>query len=146
MKKAVATSVLSLLLSACSTPSVQAPSQTTSDGRCSVYVYRTQTLFHSLNPVKPYVYVGDEQIGRLGVGESLCLRLPLGNYTISVRESVLFMPAWSSGKLDVQVTTDKTLYVRYIKDFGGVTPTPGGPIVTGNSRLLLSEDQGRPAK
>lgn len=131
-----------VLVGACAAPATQTSGKVTSDSeRCSVYVYRTQTAFHSLNPEKPFVFVGEEQVGTLGVGDSLCLRLPTGKYTVSVREAFLFMPAWTSGSVEVEVVPEVTAYVRYSKDFGGVAPSAAGPVVTGKTRLGLSNEQ-----
>lgn len=142
MKHTLIPIAFSLLVSACATSPTKPSNQMVEGGRCSVHVYRTQTAFHSLNPEKPFIYVGDEQVGKVGVGDALCLRLPAGKYTLSVRESVLFMPAWSSGKLEIEVTSDSTHYVRYATNLGWVAPTPGGPVVTGSSRFSLSNEEG----
>jgi hypothetical protein len=131
-----------LLLSACASAPTKSPSALVEGGRCSVHVYRTQTVFHSLNPEKPFIYVGEEQVGQLGVGDTLCLRLPAGRYIVSVRESVLFMPAYPSGKVEIEVTADSVHYVRYAKNMGGVIGMPSGPVVTGNLRFGLSNEQG----
>jgi hypothetical protein len=147
-----------LLFGACAAPQSQGPQERQptatrapevspaafSHPDCSVHVYRNKTTFHALNPEKPFLFVGDTKISRLSIGESHCLRLVPGKYTISVKEPFMFMPAHTSGAVEVEVTGTTPIYVRYAKDFGGVFSA--GPVTTvgSTSRLhLVSEGQWR---
>lgn len=107
---------------------------------CPVHVYRTRAAFHSLDAEKPFVYAGEEQAGALGVGDSLCLRLPPGRHVIAIREPVLFMPAWTSRTLEVEVAGARPVYVRYSAEFGEVAPSAAGPVVLGSRSLKLSDE------
>lgn len=104
---------------------VTAPPQ----GKCPVWIYRTNTSFHALNPERPYVYVNDVQISTLGVGATFCLNLKPGKYEVAIREPILFIPANKSGELVVDVAPGGTQYIRYSREMGGVkiySPTAVG--------------------
>lgn len=149
---------ISFVLSACASPRPEqsqerklvqplAAASTTSatpSPNCSVYVYRNKTSFHAFNPEQPFLYVGEGKVGRLAIGQSHCLRLPPGKHTISVKEPILFMPSYTSGRVEVEVTGDTPIYVRYSKEFSGVVAAGSSTTVTGSSNLQpVSEDQWR---
>jgi hypothetical protein len=146
--KYTATLATAILLSACTSPQPNVGSSQanpplskieSSDETvgCSVYVYRNKTWFHRFNPEKPFVYVGDERVGKLGVGDSVCLRMPEGKYTVSIKEPILFMPTYAIGKVDIEVRTNAPVYVRYSKEFSGVIVTGSTTAVTGNNRVQV---------
>lgn len=123
----------------------QSISQSTAQsGDCSAYVYRNKTSFHALNPERPSLYVGETRVGTLAIGQSHCLRLQPGKHTISVKEPILFMPTYTSARVEVEVTGTAPVYVRYAKEFSGVIGAGSTTTVTGSSKLqLVSEDQWR---
>src|SRR5687767_6436587 len=128
MRHLLAAMPVAFVLVACGTapaPS-QAPAQAarvqSPAAPCIVHVYRNKTAYHSRNPEQPFVYVGDEQAGTLGVGQSQCLRLAPGKYVLSIRQPVLFMPGITSDRLEIEVTEGTPVYIRYAKEFTGVTP------------------------
>lgn len=108
---------------------------------CSVVGYRSKTSFHSLNPEKPYLYVNEEKIGRLSIGESVCLHLPSGKYSISIKEPLLFMPTFTSGRIEVEIPASSLVYLRYSKEFAGVITTGSNTVVTGNSKLQVATEE-----
>lgn len=89
-------------------------------GPCPVWIYRNQTYFHSLNPEKPFVYVNEERVSTIGVGETFCLNLKPGKYVVSIREPIFFMPGMTSGALVVEPSAGNTQYVRYSKEMDGI--------------------------
>ena len=105
---------------------------------CSVYVYRNRTMFERGNPEKPFLYVGEEKIGRLGIGDSVCLKMPDGKYTISVKGSIAFMPSFTVGQVDVDVVAGAPVYVRYAKQFGGVAPAGANTTTVGRSSVQIA--------
>jgi hypothetical protein len=138
---------IAALLSACAIPQPNTPEKSAAAASrvevidqtegCSVYVYRNKTSFHRFNPEKPYVYVGEERVGRLGVGDSICLRMPDGKYNVSIKEPIAFVPTYTSGKLDIEVLSSTPVYVRYAKDFAGVVVSGSNATVTGSSKLQM---------
>ena len=147
-----------LVLTACASPKpkqfeerqpLQSPNAVstippTASENCSVYVYRNKTTFHALNPEQPFLYVGEEKIGRLAIGKSHCLHLPPGTHTISVKEPILFMPSYTSGRVEVKITGTAPIYVRYGREFAGIATAGSNTIAMANSSLqLVSENQWR---
>lgn len=139
---------IAILLSACATPQPGVPSAASAapkvkleasdatDG-CSVYVYRNKTSFHRFNPEKPFVYVDEERVGKLGVGDSICLKMAAGKYTVSIKAPIAFMPTYTVGKVDIEVLADTPIYVRYSKDFSGVVVSGATATATGSSTMQV---------
>lgn len=111
------------------------------NGQCPVWIYRNNTSFHALNPEQPYVFVNDLNVGTISIGQTYCLNLGPGRYQISVKEPILFMPAFTAGSVVVEVTEGSTQYVRYSKEFGGLIPTGAGVGVTSNKKLEVVSKQ-----
>lgn len=140
---------LALVLGGCATTNVEsnrAPTASASGVRvnpagndCSVIVYRMNTLFDSLNPVKPHLLVGEEKVATLGVGDSVCLQLPTGKHTIVVKATIMFVPAYTIGQVDVDVSpATSPIYVRYAKEFSSVIPVGATPAVTSRSSVSIA--------
>jgi hypothetical protein len=135
---------LPLLLAACAaTPAprsqqAQAARVQSAGAPCVIHVYRTKTAYHSRNPEQPFIYIGDEQAGTLGVGESQCLRLAPGKYMLSIRQPMLFMPGITSDRLDFEVKDDQPMYIRYAKEFAGVSGTGN---MQSTSRLQIASEE-----
>jgi hypothetical protein len=111
---------------------------------CSVYVYRNKTSFESLSFEKPFVYVGDERVGKLGTGDSICLRMADGRYIVSVKAPIAFMPAFTVGKVEVEVLAGAPVYVRYAKEFTGVVVSGANASTTGSNKVqVVTEAQWR---
>lgn len=136
--------LLPLALAACAVapastpPAAQLAGVQSPSAACIVHVYRNQTSYHSLNPEKPFLYVGEERAGTLGVGQTQCLRLAPGKYLLSIRQPVLFMPGITSDRLEIEVQQGTPLYVRYAKEFRAVTGTGQ---MSSNSRLQLASEE-----
>lgn len=151
----VTLTIAAALLSACATPQQPAVDDRGAAARpqveisteargCSVIVYRTATAFHSANPERPFVYVGEQRIGTLRTGAFYCLRMAEGKYTVSIKEPILFMPSYTSGTLDIQVSASSPVYIRYSKEFAGVAQAGANTVPTSESRLgLATEEQWR---
>lgn len=111
------------------------------NGRCPVWIYRNNTSFHALNPEQPYVFVNELNVGTISIGETYCLNLGPGRYQISVKEPILFMPAFLAGSVVVEVSEGSTQYVRYSKEFGGIMSTGAGNAVTSKKKLDIVSKQ-----
>lgn len=105
-------------------------------GECPVWIYRSNTSFHSLNPELPYVYVNDVRVGRLGVGRTFCMNLKPGKYEIAIREPIMFIPAHTSGTLVVEVSEGSTQFVRYSREMSGITVVTPGAVSFGSSKKI----------
>ena len=120
--------VTAVMLGACATPAPPAAldAALTEANSANLIVYRPKTSFHSANPELPFLYVNGQQVGKLAVGGALEVRLPVGEHALSMKEPVLFMPAFESHKRALKADPGKTYYVRYSREAGGVVSTAGG--------------------
>ena len=75
-----------------------------------------------------YFYIDGKHAGKLGTGQSISTAVISGNHTISVKEPILFMPAYENGSLNFKAEPNKEYYIRYSKDFSGISFA--GPVVT----------------
>src|SRR5437773_2605580 len=115
----IAVTVLTVASCATRVPFVQDQNLTESDS-ANITIYRTRTSFHSLNPERPFVYVDAKEVGKLGVGQDLNLKLTAGEHRFSIREPVLFQPAYESKSLTVTIREGVTYYLRYSKEMSGI--------------------------
>jgi hypothetical protein len=141
-RRSLIVAAAALPLAACQTTSSELkpdPSLTPANSALLV-VYRPRQLFHSANPEKPYVYLNGQHIGNLGTGDVISLRVPPGEHKVSMRQMVLFSPAWEIGTVPVTMETGKVYYVRYSYDMTGIV----GTYPTGSSSLhQVDEATGR---
>ena len=138
---------LSLLLSGCAvnpaslppnlspTPNKVEITSDLHDADCPVWIYRNRTTFHALNPEIPFIYLNELQVGKLGVASTFCLKLQPGKYQISTKESILFMPSTTSGSLTIEPKKGETIYIRYGKEFAGLTSAGSTPVINSNTNL-----------
>ncbi|GAA6170314.1 hypothetical protein NBRC116591_41290 [Sessilibacter corallicola] len=90
------------------------------------------------NPEIPFIYLDDKVAAKLRVGESKVIQVRPGKYRFSVREPFLFMPGYESGSFTHEFRAGETYYVRYSKNFGGVSGTANSPAVVGNTKFGLT--------
>jgi uncharacterized protein DUF2846 len=113
-------------LAACSTKGViNRAEDPTPEKSGTVIVYRTKPSFQAGNPAPNFVYMNDEQIGRMRNGAKFTLTLNPGVYTFSVKQSMMFVPAFTVARLEVTVAPGTTQYLRYDYGFAGVVILPG---------------------
>jgi len=103
--------------------------------RCAAYVYRKRSAVEY--GFRPVVYVGEDRIAGLGRGDSRCLRLPPGKYTVSVKRSIAGAPTWTIRTAEIEVTEVATLYIRFSEV---VTAVAGSAILTSATLDLVTED------
>lgn len=112
-----------------------------SSNAATLHIYRPWQFFHAGNPEQPFVYVNDKYIGKLGVGGALIRQFPPGDYRLSIRGSILFMPGLEIGSIALAMDAGKTYYARYSYDMTGIIPMPAAPVATGRSSLVLVDEQ-----
>jgi|GEM_PF-4598578 len=116
---------ISLVISSCVTGApapVAEPGLSHADSAL-LQIYRPSQFFHAANPESPFVYVGDQLVGNLRVGAMLQYRVRPGSHVVVLRQSLLFMPAYEIGRVEITSEAGKTYYVRYSYDMTGIVGT-----------------------
>ena len=108
----------------------------------SVNIYRTDVAYHSLNPEKPFFYVDDMYIGKLGTGGIISIKLTPGEHILTSRESILFMPGGESGRVKGMFSAGEEYYFRYSKEFSSVVPTGTGFYMSDSTTLQPANEAG----
>ncbi len=117
-----------ILLSSCSKNNTyQIPSSIKNTELATVYIYRTNSSFHMFNPEKPFFYIDEKYIGKLGTGQELVIKVIPGEHIFTVKDSILFMPGLEDGKVKINIEKNKTYYLRY-------SLTPANIISSNNSQ------------
>jgi len=80
------------------------------------------------------------EVGQLGTGMDVTTKVTAGRHVITVRESILFMPGGESGRIEYEFEGGKTYYLRYSKEFSGVTTTGSTTVVTGSSNFSVADE------
>lgn len=89
-----------------------------------VYLYRTPTSIHSINPDVPKFYINDEPIGRLVIGGYYAIKVQPGDVNISYKTplfGILFL--FKNGRIRFQVLPNKPVYVKFAVLFSMGTET-----------------------
>jgi hypothetical protein len=119
-------SALALALSACSTTGIlSGAGDLPPEATGTVVIYRTTTAFQSANLAGVFVYLGDEQIGRMGTSANFKLILKPGDYTVSIKSAFAFIPGRTVGAVAFKLEPGKVHYLRYHYGFShlvGVHP------------------------
>jgi len=115
--------------------------------RCSAYIYRADPKDTAQPFVRPLVYAGEERIGGLSIGQSICLRLPVGKSTISIRDPIAGLPGPEVASIDVEVSDAGTVYIRHLRFVTAVVPLPTGAALDWKTTLdVVNEDAWRGRK
>ena len=96
-------------------------------------VYRPDASFHKYNPEEPFVYVNGKKVGSLGVGETLETQIHPGKNTVVLKGSILFMPAFKLGEIEIVAKRGQEYFVRYSYEFSYLV----GTSAVGESSLHL---------
>lgn len=129
---------LSVFITGCATTErYKLPSGVSQSDLAILHIYRTKTAFHSLNPETPYIYLDEKVIASLRTGQANSVKIPEGKYRLSVRQPILFMPAYESDSFEYNFESGKDYYIRYSMDFGGFAPTGNSVTVTGTSNFSM---------
>jgi len=134
--------LLLIILSGCSSTSdYRAAPSWNENNSATVYLYRTDVQYHSLNPERPFFYVDDKLVAKLGTGDFVKFQVSPGEHFLSSKESIVFMPGNESGRISGMFESGKTYYFRYSKDFSSVSSTGVGFVVTDESSLTFATKQ-----
>lgn len=120
---------VALALAACAAegPDFERASLTTADTGV-IYVYRPLTSVIGRGE-DPYVYIGGENMGRLKSGGYVEKVVPIGEYKVTVRQTVLFVPTWPQS-VEVAVGSGGSAYVKVDQRVTGVTTEGEGATAT----------------
>ena len=108
------------------------------DELATLYLYRTKTFFHSLNPEKPFIYLDDKMVAKLGTGMAKVIRIRAGQHKMSVRQPILFMPSFESDSFEYYFEAGKDYYIRYSMEFAGGTVVGNIVSIHGSSSFALT--------
>ena len=84
--------------------------------RATLSIYRTASSYHKFNPEKPYVYVDQVFVGKLGTGEALQVQVKSGSHKVVVKDTFAFMPASVVASFVFEVNALNHYYIRYSKE------------------------------
>lgn len=107
----------------------------------TVVLYRTSAFYHSLNPEKPFFYIDDQRVGKLGTGMEVTTKVQAGKHVLTVREPILFMPTYVSGRIEHEFEAGQTYYIRYSLDATGLRVAGNSIYPTGSITFSIA-DQG----
>ncbi|HKQ95207.1 MAG TPA: DUF2846 domain-containing protein [Aestuariivirgaceae bacterium] len=93
-----------------------------------IYVYRPLTSVIGRGE-NPYVYVNGENLGQLKAGGYLEKVVPIGEYKVTVRQTVLFVPTWPES-VEVAVASGGSAYVKVDQRVTGFTTEGEGATAT----------------
>jgi hypothetical protein len=135
---------LAATLSSCATQQSGLPRDPnlTNENSATVVVYRPNTSFHRLDPELPFLYVNGQQVGKLAINSAIEIRVPVGEHALSMKEPLLFMPAYESRKVALKAEPGKTYFVRYSRELAGVILAAGG-VLSKTDFDLVPEEIGR---
>ncbi len=142
MKNLIYVAIITFLVSGCASKNMYKPSaEWNKTTLAKVHVYRTTTFYHSLNPEKPFFYIDGAKIGKLGTGDAISIDVLAGPHTISVKEPIMFMPAYESGSINFEAVASKEYFIRYSKEFSGIIVTGGTSVVTTDDSSIQMSDK-----
>lgn len=98
-----------------------------------VKIYRTRTFYRSLDPEKPFVYIDEKELGTLGVGDFIHVRLAPGSYKISIKAPFLFQPSYEKKSILLTVKSGEKYYIRYSENASSIVPLSGSSVLTGST-------------
>lgn len=126
---------LALLSGCASTTQYLEPTGVDNSQTAELNIYRTNIFFHSGNPERPFFFINNALVAKLGTGMAITTKVLPGKQVISVRESILFMPGKVNESIEYQFEAGKTYYLRYSEDFSGIFPIGQLMVATGSTSL-----------
>jgi hypothetical protein len=129
-------SLAACLLASCAAegPDFQRPTLASNDVGV-IYVYRPLTSIIGRGE-DPYVYVAGENLGRLKAGGYVEKVVPLGEYKVTVRQTVMFIPTWPQS-VEVAVASGGSAYVKVDQRVTGISTE--GPGTTATQEVFIEE-------
>lgn len=113
------------------------PATETSSDNALVYVYRPDTLFYSADPDVPILYLDGVRLLRLRINGYTWLEVEPGQHAISLKESLLGLPSWTIGEIDLPAESGRTYYIRYTYDYAGTAFDGTYAYATGQSTFTI---------
>ena len=131
--------LLAISTGCASAPDYKAPTGISEDKLAKLTVYRSRGFlgYHKFNPEKPFFYIDDQYIGKLGTTEFVEILVTPGKHVISVKDSFLFMPLFESEKIEIECNANEKYYIRYSKDPAGYTKTGNNGVAFESMSMLL---------
>ena len=129
-------SIIVIILTGCaSTTNYVVDSAMDESNSSVVYVYRTDVAYNSMNPEKPFFFLDEQLVGKLGTGQFVRFYVSPGLHEVSSKESFFFSPGSESGKIKGEFKAGDTYYFRYSKDFSNMYGTGVGFVMSDTSSL-----------
>ncbi|MHB8743883.1 MAG: hypothetical protein ACYC9L_12235 [Sulfuricaulis sp.] len=122
------------------------PKELNGDNSAKVTIYRASYDYGSLTPEKPFFYVDQMYLGKLGSGELITFRLSPGEHLLSVKESFAFLPAFESGQVKGLFKAGANYYFLYTRIFRGDLPVGTGFDMPNGTTLLPATDEAYKAR
>jgi len=141
MKIFIALFIAFSVISCATTEQYQVPEGFDPSKLTTLNFYRTNVAFHSLNPEKPFIYLNDKVVAKLGTGQNKVVKVPAGNYRLSVRQPIMFMPGHESDSFEYDFEAGKEYYIRYSMEFGGLRPAGKTIVPIGSSNFSLTNKE-----
>lgn len=111
----------------------------------SLVIYQPTSSYTEAS--SPFVYVDDQNQGRLGLEGVIRLSLPAGQHRIATREPLLFWPGQESAVTELTVGAGETRYVRFFRRQVGVsfdgTNNPHAEVRSSLSEVDAAQGQAR---
>ena len=140
MKNFIYVAIITFLVSGCASRNIyKLSAEWDKNTLAKVHVYRTTTFYHSLNPEKPFFYIDGAKIGKLGTGDAISINVLAGPHTISVKEPIMFVPAYESGSINFEAVANKEYFIRYSKEFSGIITGGTSVVTTDDSSIQMSD-------
>jgi len=107
---------------------------TAGEPACALNVYHAAGKWGAVRG-QVIVYVDDQKQGSLSMGESLCLDLPAGPHTVSIRETHMLLPMPFKGREQSFVVGQGPVFFRYQKLMSGMAMGGAGAVPTYESEF-----------
>ena len=133
--------ILIVLTGCASTDAYKSPASLNENNSATVYLYRTDVTYHSLNPERPFFYLDGKLVAKLGTGNSVKFYLKPGEHVLTSKESIMFLPGSESGRISGLFESGKTYYFRYSKEFSNISSIGVGFVMSDTSSLKLATKQ-----
>lgn len=111
------------------------------EGLAILYIYRTKTSFHSLNPELPFIYIGEKVAAKLKTGAYKIIKVVPGKHRLSVRQPIAFMPGNESDSFEHEFEAGNAYYIRYSMEFDGAAAIGSSVSVYGSSNFGITNKE-----
>lgn len=141
MKNFIAFLFIFICVGCASTSAIKIPAGVGPNKIATLHIYRTDTTYHMLNPEKPYFYLDDNMVAKLGTGDAQTIKVVEGKHSISVKQPIMFVPSFESDRLVHNFKGGQEYYIRYSKEFSGVRIIGSVTSLEDTSNLYLTSKE-----